>query len=235
MRSWVDARGRSAGPLVLSMPRDAQRGGRRLTGRDLHRFVVRIGRRVGIKNARPHALRHAAITTALDLGADIRSVRQFGRHADIRTTMIYDDARRDLGGSVARLLCAAVSIDAQASVAPNAIAKHQSHDEHAFDDEVKTAPPQPTTTRTHRAEGADALPAAAARTLIAPPIGMRSPPDAVAASPREPRVTLSPTIALTQRGRGPVRSRVSSSAGRGPACARTSVRQGRGRRGGPRT
>jgi len=47
---------------------------------------------------RPHRLRHAAITEALDLTrADLRTVQRFSRHADIRTISKYDDNRTDLG------------------------------------------------------------------------------------------------------------------------------------------
>jgi hypothetical protein len=35
-------------------------------------------------------------------GGDVRAVRLFSRHADIRTVAAYDDARQDLAGVVAR-------------------------------------------------------------------------------------------------------------------------------------
>ena len=59
---------------------------------------------VGLK-VRPHGLRHAAITSALDAtGGDVRRVSRFSRHRDIKTVMVYDDARADLGGEVAALV-----------------------------------------------------------------------------------------------------------------------------------
>jgi integrase/recombinase XerC len=52
----------------------------------------------------PHGLRHQAITRALDLGRDLRDVAKFSRHRDVRTLMIYDDSRRDVGGDIAKML-----------------------------------------------------------------------------------------------------------------------------------
>ena len=53
----------------------------------------------------PHGLRHAAITEALDLtGGDVRKVQRFSRHRDLQTLTIYDDARIDMGGEVAKLV-----------------------------------------------------------------------------------------------------------------------------------
>ena len=56
---------------------------------------------------RPHGLRHAAITAALDAtNGDVRRVQRFSRHADARTLLIYDDARSDMGGEIAALIAA---------------------------------------------------------------------------------------------------------------------------------
>ncbi len=52
--------------------------------------------------ARPHGLRHAAITEALELtSGDGRAVQRFSRHRDVRTIERYDDSRQDLAGEVA--------------------------------------------------------------------------------------------------------------------------------------
>lgn len=57
-----------------------------------------LGRRIN-----PHALRHLAITTALDAtNGDIRTVQRFSRHADVRVVQRYDDNRKDLAGEAAR-------------------------------------------------------------------------------------------------------------------------------------
>ena len=55
--------------------------------------------------ARPHGLRHAAITEALELtGGDVRRVQRFSRHRSLQTLLRYDDNRQDLAGGVARRL-----------------------------------------------------------------------------------------------------------------------------------
>ena len=44
----------------------------------------------------PHMLRHTFVTTMLDAGVSLRDVQIAARHADPRTTMRYDRARKDL-------------------------------------------------------------------------------------------------------------------------------------------
>ena len=67
-------------------------------------MVRQLGERAGIR-ARPHGLRHAAVTAALDAFAgDVRKVAKFSRHRDLNTLTRYDDARRDDAGEVSRRL-----------------------------------------------------------------------------------------------------------------------------------
>ena len=55
--------------------------------------------------SRPHGLRHASLTAALDANnGDVRAVQQHARHASPQTTMRSDDNRRDLAGQVAASL-----------------------------------------------------------------------------------------------------------------------------------
>src|SRR3990172_9537169 len=61
------------------------------------RIVKRLAKRGGIdKNISPHSLRHSFITAALDAGVALRDVQEAASHADPRTTMRYDRARRSL-------------------------------------------------------------------------------------------------------------------------------------------
>jgi len=61
------------------------------------RIVRRAAHRAGIsKPIRPHTLRHAFITAALDAGVPLRDVQDAASHADPRTTMRYDRARGSL-------------------------------------------------------------------------------------------------------------------------------------------
>ena len=104
LRAWIEVRGDDAGPLFTNFD-PATKGGR-LTGRSLHRIVVKLGKDAGLK-VRPHGLRHAAITEALELtGGDLRAVQRFSRHRDVRVLNAYDDNREDLGGEVARMVAA---------------------------------------------------------------------------------------------------------------------------------
>jgi len=61
------------------------------------RMVRRLAKWAGIdKKISPHSLRHSFITAALDAGVPLRDVQEAASHADPRTTMRYDRARRSL-------------------------------------------------------------------------------------------------------------------------------------------
>ncbi|MHB0970204.1 MAG: tyrosine-type recombinase/integrase [Thermoanaerobaculia bacterium] len=79
------------------------------TGNGLYRIVRRLGRDIG-RRVRPHGLRHASITAALELtSGDVRSVARFSSHRSIQTVLIYDDARQDAAGEIAKLVAEAAS------------------------------------------------------------------------------------------------------------------------------
>ncbi len=106
LRSWLEQRGLEPGPLFINFDRAGK--GRRLTSTSIYRIVRGLGDQVQVR-ARPHGLRHAAITAVLDLSqGDLRAAARFSRHADIRTLTVYDDNRQDLGGKMARLVAAAL-------------------------------------------------------------------------------------------------------------------------------
>ena len=83
---------RSAGPILLS------RAGTRMTRHVATRRLQRLAHHAGIDIPRihPHMLRHTFVTTMLDAGVDLRDVQIAARHADPRTTMRYDRARKNL-------------------------------------------------------------------------------------------------------------------------------------------
>ncbi|WP_306827332.1 tyrosine-type recombinase/integrase [Catenuloplanes nepalensis] len=62
------------------------------------RLKIPTDDRAGIWVARmhPHMLRHTFVTTMLDAGVSLRDVQIAARHADPRTTMRYDRARKNL-------------------------------------------------------------------------------------------------------------------------------------------
>src|SRR5262245_27008626 len=52
--------------------------------------------RIPMPRMHPHMLRHTFVTTMLDAGVSLRNVQIAARHADPRTTMRYDRARKNL-------------------------------------------------------------------------------------------------------------------------------------------
>jgi integrase/recombinase XerC len=101
LNAWLAIRGTTPGPLFHRLDR-AGKGKGRLTGGGVYDIIISLGRQVGLR-VRPHGLRHASITEALDLtGGDVRAVQRFSRHRDVRVLARYDDNRTDLAGDVAR-------------------------------------------------------------------------------------------------------------------------------------
>lgn len=84
--------GRAAGPILRS------RTGRRMDRQCATRRLRALASAAAVSTPRmhPHMLRHTFVTTMLDAGVDLRDVQIAARHADPRTTMRYDRARRNL-------------------------------------------------------------------------------------------------------------------------------------------
>jgi len=105
LAAYLGARGTAPGPLLANCDRAGKVAGG-LTTTSVYRVVRALGASVGL-TVRPHGLRHAAITAALDLtGGDVRKVQRFSRHSDVRVLQRYDDNREDLSGEVAREVAA---------------------------------------------------------------------------------------------------------------------------------
>jgi len=83
---------RPGGPLLLN--RRGVRMDRHAGTRRLRRLATDAG--VRLPRMHPHMLRHTFVTTMLDAGVDLRDVQIAARHADPRTTMRYDRARKNL-------------------------------------------------------------------------------------------------------------------------------------------
>jgi site-specific recombinase XerD len=82
---------RSEGPIFTTGD------GQRMNRHQATRVVRRLTKHAGIdKKISPHSLRHSFITAALDAGVPLRDVQEAASHADPRTTMRYDRARRSL-------------------------------------------------------------------------------------------------------------------------------------------
>jgi site-specific recombinase XerD len=83
---------RVGGPILRS------RTGSRMDRHCATRRLRALAKAAGVTTTRmhPHMLRHTFVTTMLDAGVDLRDVQIAARHADPRTTMRYDRARKNL-------------------------------------------------------------------------------------------------------------------------------------------
>lgn len=80
---------RSDGPILL------RHDGIRLDTRTAYRWVRSVGKQAGLERIHPHMLRAAFIMAALDAGVSLRDVQVAARHADPRTTTVYDRRRQN--------------------------------------------------------------------------------------------------------------------------------------------
>lgn len=94
---------RSEGPILR------RQDGHRLDRRHAHRWVRSIGKRAGLGVVYPHMLRAAFIMAALDAGVPLRDVQIAARHADPRTTTIYDRRRENFDRHAAYVVVAFVA------------------------------------------------------------------------------------------------------------------------------
>ena len=94
---------RHQGPILR------RRDGQRLDRRTAHRWVRSIGKRAGLGHVHPHMLRAAFIMAALDAGVPLRDVQVAARHADPRTTTIYDRRRQNFDRHAAYVVVAFVA------------------------------------------------------------------------------------------------------------------------------
>ena len=83
---------RSSGPILLNQ--HGSRMDRHSATRRLRQLTRATHMRV--PKIHPHMMRHTFVTTMLDAGVSLRDVQIAARHADPRTTMRYDRARKNL-------------------------------------------------------------------------------------------------------------------------------------------
>jgi site-specific recombinase XerD len=94
---------RHEGPILR------RKDGQRLDRRTAHRWVRSIGKRAGLGLVHPHMLRAGFIMAALDAGVPLRDVQIAARHADPRTTTIYDRRRENFDRHAAYVVVAFVA------------------------------------------------------------------------------------------------------------------------------
>jgi integrase/recombinase XerC len=105
LSNWLELRGSNAAEAPLFISLDNASKGKRISGSGIYHLIRdQLGVRANVP-ARPHGIRHTAITAALDhTGGDYRLVRSFSRHASLQTIARYDDNRCDNAGKVAKAL-----------------------------------------------------------------------------------------------------------------------------------
>ena len=105
---WLEIRGYEPGPVFINLSRGKLKRGERITLGSVSYEIRKLGARIGVK-VTPHALRHSAITSALDKSnGNLRAVQRFSRHKDPRIISVYDDNRQDLAGEMAVLVSSGV-------------------------------------------------------------------------------------------------------------------------------
>jgi integrase/recombinase XerD len=103
---------RTAGTIDLAVgerhegPILRRHDGQRLDRRTVHRWIRAIGKRAALGAVHPHMLRAAFIMAALDAGVPLRDVQIAARHADPRTTTIYDRRRQNFDRHAAYVVVA---------------------------------------------------------------------------------------------------------------------------------
>jgi integrase/recombinase XerC len=100
---WLKLRGNEPGPLIKRVENNGSiREG--LSDKGIYLILRRLGAEAGVI-VKPHGVRHASITEALNkLNGDVRKVQKFSRHKDVKVLMTYDDNRKDIAGEIAELL-----------------------------------------------------------------------------------------------------------------------------------
>jgi site-specific recombinase XerD len=94
---------RESGPVIV------RASGERLDRRTAYRWVEAIGKRAGLGHVHPHMLRSAFIMAALDAGVPLRDVQTAARHANPRTTTVYDRRRENFDKHAAYVVVAFVA------------------------------------------------------------------------------------------------------------------------------
>jgi integrase len=99
IQPWdADGLGRGVEELAEGGPILRNRAGARMSRHSATRRLRNLATSAGVTMTRmhPHMLRHTYVTTMLDAGVDLRDVQIAARHADPRTTMRCDRARKNL-------------------------------------------------------------------------------------------------------------------------------------------
>lgn len=104
INEWIELRGPEPGPLFVSF--SARYYGKRLSGWGIWNAIANVGAGLGL-DARPHGIRHTAITEVLEKShGDVRAAQRFSRHKSLAMLQVYDDNRQNLGAELAAQIAA---------------------------------------------------------------------------------------------------------------------------------
>lgn len=106
INEYLGARGSTAPESPLFVSRSKRNKGERLTTRSVSRTAKDRMKAIGINSKRItlHSLRHTGCTLALLAGAELKSVQEMARHADINTTLHYVHSLNRFEGSAESVL-----------------------------------------------------------------------------------------------------------------------------------
>lgn len=110
LSGWLHHHPNKTGALFTNF--DHTDKGTRMTGTGLYYLIKSLGAKANVI-ARPHGLRHTAITEAVKSaqsnGIGLEEVMDFSRHKDVKTLLVYRDRERDVQGRLANLVAAKVA------------------------------------------------------------------------------------------------------------------------------
>ena len=103
---WLEAVGIDEGPILVPVLKGGRvQPGRSMSPQSAWRRVRWLGEQAGLSRPiHPHLARHGAATTLLDRGVPLRDVQDHLRHADPRTTRLYDSHRMSLNNQSPHVL-----------------------------------------------------------------------------------------------------------------------------------
>ncbi len=90
IETWLDERGRSAGPIFVRILKGGKITALPMTDKTVYNIIIRRYQECGLKRLTPHDLRRTFATALLENGEDFFVVQDLMGHASIETTKRYD-------------------------------------------------------------------------------------------------------------------------------------------------
>lgn len=90
LEKWLKLRGRSGGPLFVSVDKTGALGTEPLRGQSIRYILQSRAIKAGVKPFSPHSMRRTMATHLLDRGVDLAIVQKMLGHRHLSTTALYD-------------------------------------------------------------------------------------------------------------------------------------------------